>query len=173
MTADMCFRVTRCFCFDNLKSSSFAIGVYTAFISLFSIVTSAIVLADFDSVKNAIFHQTNLKETDFDGFKIYFILCLVFAAIFFLISLILLLGVKKDSRLLVIPWLIWMVLVIQGQCYMFVKTIIVATNSMAVLQIVIIGILIVFNIYCYSCVYSYYKTLSETEQVGRYKLQKY
>lgn len=63
--------------------------------------------------------------------------------------------------------MIWMALVITGQIVVFILLFIAIFVFHALLAIgmVFVGLYTAFNIYCYGCVYSQYKSLIETPYV--------
>lgn len=165
----MCFRITRCCCFSNTKDGSFAVGVYTSFLSVISIILPAVSLSQLEYFFGKYNKHDEDVASDFaaNALRINFIVLLVFGVICLLISFLLLYGVKKDDRLYFIPWMIWMALVITGQIVVFILLFIAIFVFHALLAIgmVFVGLYTAFNIYCYGCVYSQYKSLIETPYV--------
>ncbi|XP_023237159.1 uncharacterized protein LOC111636195 [Centruroides sculpturatus] len=163
----MCFRITRCCCFPNTKDGSFAVGVYTLIISLLSTIVFGVLYGQVQNVANVVKSYPNsssVNESVLAYANIYLILCIVLSCIWFLVGFCLVYGAKTDQRHFLIPWLIWMVMVIAGEFLTFICSFIVMIQipSYAV-GMLVSAAFISFHIYCYGCVYSQYKLLTESD----------
>ncbi|XP_067133622.1 uncharacterized protein [Centruroides vittatus] len=135
-------QMNRCCCFNNTQDASFAVGVYTAIISLIGIISVSVTFASS--------YQSSYPN------RIYitlYALAVVIEVLFFLISIILLYGIKKENRLLMIPWMVWMIINIVVQ---FIGVIMLGTVIGHVLQ----------PITCFIVVNTHYQYLTSSSGVN-------
>ncbi|XP_023236145.1 uncharacterized protein LOC111635417 [Centruroides sculpturatus] len=159
----MPFRTETCCCFKDTKRGSYCCGIYTLTASVIIIVGSAVYLA-MEPFKS---HEYYLVEGEavYDVMRISSIIHLSMAILLFLISLLLLVGVKKDNRFLLIPWMVWIIFVLVMHVIYVIFAIIAAIrNPMQLIQAFFFLLSFCLNLYCFRCVYSQYKLLQEEEE---------
>lgn len=166
---------------NNTKDGSFAVGIYTLIISFVSLIIYAVLLGEYNTFIEIARNQISTTNDDslynitfiLKNFRAYLIAGLIWAIVCILISISLLHGIKNDNRLLLIPWMIWMMIVIVLQSILFVACFIAMIHVTAFAgSMIVVGVFLGFNIYCFSCVYSQYKTLLESNEAVPYTKQK-
>ncbi|XP_067141976.1 uncharacterized protein [Centruroides vittatus] len=166
----MCVRIVSC-CRFNVKDGTLATGVYASITSLLSSVTCAVILG-YSDVESYL-HRPFLTGIDPHSARVGLVTLLVWSAVCFLTSLILIYGVKRDDRYCLIPWMIWNAVAIVGQMILFVFSIaVVKADVVYVARMAIAGFSVVFHFYCYSCVYSHYAILAESDGGTTYYMAK-
>ncbi|XP_023241759.1 uncharacterized protein LOC111639998 [Centruroides sculpturatus] len=150
-------QMNRCCCFNNTQDASFAVGVYTAIMSLIGIISVSVTFASS--------YQSSYPD------KVYitlYALAVVIEVLFFLISIILLYGIKKENRLLMIPWMVWMIINIVGQ---FIGVIILGivvvhmVRPFILVFVVILLLMIGLDITCFIVVNTHYQYLTSSSGV--------
>lgn len=144
----------RCCCFNNSKDASFASGIYTTIISLFSIIYFAITEIMSPAQKDAFTLPTNPVAS---------IISLVLMILFLILSLVLLYGVAKTKRFALIPWMVWMIIVITSECIGIILLIVVVIKIAEPLLLIYLLLALPFiglNITCFIVVKTHYQTLS-------------
>ncbi|XP_067141991.1 uncharacterized protein [Centruroides vittatus] len=155
----MCLRINRFCCFDDTRKGSTACAFYTGVLSVGGIVGNSVILGLFDKYKQKIY-DFNKGKVDYEGIKLYVLITLLSSVMFLAASAFLLIAVKKEKRLLMIPWMIWMVVLISAQlCTVVFLLFIITASPKILLQCLVIVVFCLVNSYCFSCVYSQYGTL--------------
>lgn len=151
----------RCCCFRDTKRGSYCCGIYTAIYSLIIIIASAVFIVFAPKWRHDYFYYS---EASFEEMRITFIIYMAMATMFLLVSLLLMYGVKKDNRYLLIPWMVWVIFMLVLNVISIIFIIIAAIhNPKEIIKIFSILIFFLINLYCFRCVYSQYKVIQEEE----------
>ncbi|XP_023228197.1 uncharacterized protein LOC111628603 isoform X6 [Centruroides sculpturatus] len=141
--------MTRCCCFFDTRIGSIACGVYTLATRIFGIVTCVAALISPKLQKTvSMYHNGNLSAICF--------------------SILLVYGTRKNYKLALIPWVVWMIIELIVHV-VYVGVLIVFSISNAKIVGLIIGIVclislfICLQVYFILCVISYYEYLKEND----------
>ncbi|KAG8177667.1 hypothetical protein JTE90_012447 [Oedothorax gibbosus] len=144
-----------CFC-SSVRSGSFAAGFYT--LILYTIILTA-----------GVFHLDIIKETV--GMLVISLLTLVLSGFCVVACILLLIGLCVDSRMLLIPWmvlvLITTVLDLLVSLYLLIDA--MFSSFLAILfgiDFFILGL----NVYCLICVYSQYQDYCDGREARGHRL---
>ncbi|XP_067132151.1 uncharacterized protein [Centruroides vittatus] len=151
----MCCQLNQCCCFLNSKDGSFASGIYTAITSFVGIIILSVEYSKFKySISNDIACTVSLISV------------FVFMVTFLLLSLILLYAVAKEKRLALIPWMIWIIIVIVLQCAGAIFFLVITFIILKLIYLIPFAITIIFlglNIICFAVVKTYYQSLDPSK----------
>ncbi|XP_067123087.1 uncharacterized protein [Centruroides vittatus] len=142
----------RCCCFKTSEAASLASGIYTTVVSAIALISVIALWAISE------FHPTS---------KTFFIAVyassLTFSSILLLFSLLLVYAVIKKKRLALIPWMIWLMILMISQLTaiigFFVLDILSGEISLLLLCAAILLATLGLHIVCFLVVITYYRSL--------------
>ncbi|XP_023228196.1 uncharacterized protein LOC111628603 isoform X5 [Centruroides sculpturatus] len=156
--------MTRCCCFFDTRIGSIACGVYTLATRIFGIVTCVAALISPKLQKTvSMYHNGNLSDL-----KSIYVSILINNFIAICFSILLVYGTRKNYKLALIPWVVWMIIELIVHV-VYVGVLIVFSISNAKIVGLIIGIVclislfICLQVYFILCVISYYEYLKEND----------
>lgn len=159
----MGFRTETCCCFRDTRRGSYCCGIYTLTSAVIIIVASSVFLAVEPKWKNDYYYIEG--EAEYDVAKVSVIIHLSMALLLFLVSLLLIYGVKRNNRFLLIPWMVWIIFVLVMYVISAVFVIIEAIkNPRELIKLFFFVLFFCLNLYCFRCVYSQYKVIQEEEE---------
>ncbi|XP_067120804.1 uncharacterized protein [Centruroides vittatus] len=145
-------RANKCFCFSNNQDASFASGVYTTIISLLGTVYIGTKLSYY--VLYGPSGHIVYKEISLSGIAIFLALLLC--------SITLLHAVRKEIRLMLIPWMVCMIILITiqyGSLILFLATVFEILHPIHFISLMIMVAMISLHTYCFVIVKTYYQKL--------------
>ncbi|XP_038054955.1 uncharacterized protein LOC119727162 [Patiria miniata] len=142
--------ITRCCCFDNVRTGSYASGVYTLVYALVGFVYFAVLIV-----------QT-ANANDASTYFVTSIIGMIFWGLAFITSIFMMIGVYQDLKGMLIPFVIVKTLIILLQCAMLIIYIVELVRFfywLTLLFVLVVMAIIAVNIMCLLCVVSQYQEL--------------
>ncbi|XP_070554091.1 uncharacterized protein [Ptychodera flava] len=156
----------QCCCWNNVRSGSLASGIYTL---IFSLICIAIDL--YNVVYYGGFDMEEITEYQAKGLRVLFYVMLSIYILIASLSIVLIVGVHKDSPSMLLPWIhaliLFMLLELACTVYIFVESDLDNTYWFSLFELVFYIGRTILNIYCVLCVISQYQEL----KAGRGRLQ--
>ncbi|XP_023214143.1 uncharacterized protein LOC111617036 isoform X2 [Centruroides sculpturatus] len=142
----------RCFCFKNSKDASLASGIYTTVVSAIGLIAVIAIwsISEFHSSSKYFFIAVYASSLTF---------CLIFLPF----SLLLVYAVIKKKRLALIPWMIWLMILMLSQLAaiigFFVLDMLSGEISLLLACAAVLLATLGLHIVCFLVVITYYRSL--------------
>ncbi|XP_022099603.1 uncharacterized protein LOC110984090 isoform X2 [Acanthaster planci] len=148
--------LNRCLCFDNVRTGSFASGIYTLVYAMVGFVYFAVIIV------------ITINYEDSSMYYVTSIFGMIFSGLAFITAIFMVIGVHQDLKPMLIPYIIIKALIILLLCVLLIVYIVDLTifHVLNLLFILMMMAIIAVNIMCFLCVVSQYQELKAGRGMG-------